>query len=134
MTTQVNFDSIGGGENTYATGIKQYSDRSGSGVTSTIKISCGFKPSIITWYINNYNNTSYMYQKAYYNKYDSANINYFYGTNGNTSDTMSRQVIGNTTSNPWWLNLQSVDDDGFTLGYIDYRDWTGLDLVWIAIP
>lgn len=101
----------------------------GSGTTGRYKVTCGFKPSKIVWYVANMAaQTQYMWLN---NVYDGdISTGYYQGANGNSAN---RRVEVGKTSNPDWLNLVSVDNDGFTLGYYDYRNWSNLVCGYIAV-
>lgn len=129
MYQRAGTSSGGGGGNVDVGTIPYGTGWTGSGATSTYKVTCGFKPKKICWYIDNAAaQTNYFWVN---NVYDAdISETYYSGSNGNSVN--SRKTVG-TTSNPDWLNLQSVDNDGFTLGYYSYRDYSNAVVTYIAV-
>ena len=106
-------------------GTLTWSEFTETGASGEHKIEVGFRPKKIIWY---FPNTCFL--DTYY---EEVSTTYFVGNTLITSGNYSWQKLGlKAGQNPWLLNLQSVDDIGFTLGYKDYQDWSSRTLFWEA--
>ena len=106
-------------------GTLTWSEFTETGASGEHKIEIGFRPKKIIWY---FPNTCFL--DTYY---EEVSTTYFVGNTLITSGNYSWQKLGlKAGQNPWLLNLQSVDDTGFTLGYKDYQDWSSRTLFWEA--
>lgn len=116
MTTQVNFDSIGGG------GSKAASGYITDWTSGDKKVEIGFEPKSIAWF-----SPTSTYHTAYFYDADT-NATKFYGVQGTTSLWHGVAVGGNL----YWNGLKSVDADGFTLEKYDAGYGSG-NIFFIAI-
>ena len=113
------------GEQGFKKGTLTWSEFTETGANGEHKIVVGIRPKKIIWY---FPNTCFL--DTYY---EEVSTTYFVGNTLITSGNYSWQKLGlKAGQNPWWLNLQSVDDTGFTLGYKDYIDWSDRILFWEA--
>ena len=126
----------GGGVNKIAIGTLQYNDPrwTGSGAYSECPIEVGFQPTHIIWYFESNGSSPYPFMSIY--NAELKNDKFFGSTLIQASSGNNWQWIENgrkSGQNPWFLGLQTVDSNGFTIGYKDYENWSSYTLKWIAL-
>ena len=94
-------------------GFIPWADLSGQ---SQYKVTLGYKPAKITWFGSNAT-----YHVVYFYDEDTSTTK-FYGDQAGTSAGNAGQTIG---SSNYTFELSSVDDDGFTLGLVNYQSYAG---------
>lgn len=101
-------------------GFIPWADLSGQ---SQYKVTLGYKPARITWFGSNAtDHTGYFYD-------ENTSTTKFYGDQAGTSTGNAGQTIG---SSNYTFELKSVDNDGFTLGLVNYQTFAGDGIFYFA--
>ncbi len=104
MTTQVNFDSIGGGAENFVSGEITTADWTGTGTSDTCSVALGFKPKSVHVWSTKTGNVSSSCQWGYAEDIP----NYIYGTQQNGVKISVTPLGGGD----YYGQIYSIDDVG----------------------
>ena len=101
------------------TGVIKPTDWDGTSQTSKAKVTLGFEPERIAWFVKGASGDlcAYWYDNGYTG---------FYGIQGSTA--VNNAQIG---ANAYWNGLYSVDSDGFTISRYASA-YSNYDIIWYA--